>query len=132
MSSSPAAPSRASVTAWARTSASEWPARALSKGISTPPRTSPRPVLAGTKAWASTPSPTLKAMLASRSPHPPAALRVVGALPCGQYRLRKHEVLRGGQLDVGPLPHHQRDQPSGFLESGGVVRCPAQDLIGGG
>jgi hypothetical protein len=40
MSSRPAAPSRASVTAWVRTSASEWPRSIFSKGISTPPRMS--------------------------------------------------------------------------------------------
>src|SRR5215210_2126730 len=60
MSSKPAAPSRASATAWARTSASEWPRRPFSKGISTPPRTSLRRASGAAKAWNSIPRPTLK------------------------------------------------------------------------
>ena len=43
ISPSAAAPSTASITAWASTSASEWPSRPFSKGISTPPRISLRP-----------------------------------------------------------------------------------------
>ena len=43
MSPSAAAPSRASVMAWARTSASEWPSRPNSQGMVTPPRISGRP-----------------------------------------------------------------------------------------
>src|SRR5919112_218360 len=58
MSSRPAAPRRASATAWASTSASEWPRRPLSEGISTPPSTSLRPSSGAAKAWTSTPSPT--------------------------------------------------------------------------
>jgi hypothetical protein len=43
MSPSPAAPSSASMTAWVRTSASEWPASPRSCSMRTPPRTSARP-----------------------------------------------------------------------------------------
>ena len=43
MSSRPAAPSSASMTAWVRTSASEWPSRPCSYGSVTPPRISGRP-----------------------------------------------------------------------------------------
>ena len=42
-SPSPAAPSIASATAWATTSASLWPARPAAPGTVTPPRTSGRP-----------------------------------------------------------------------------------------
>src|SRR5437016_2587640 len=52
---SPAAPSRASVSAWATASASEWPARPCGWGISTPPRISLRP---SAKRWESYPMPT--------------------------------------------------------------------------
>src|SRR2546422_82429 len=55
MSPSPAAPSRASVSAWATASASEWPARPCGWGISTPPRISVRP---SAKRWESYPMPT--------------------------------------------------------------------------
>src|SRR4051794_36035574 len=54
MSSRPAAPSRASMTACVRTSASEWPASPSSCGMSTPPRMSGRP---GSNRWLSTPMP---------------------------------------------------------------------------
>ena len=54
MSPSPAAPSTASVSAWAITSPSEWPARPLGKSIATPPRTSRTPC---SNACASTPRP---------------------------------------------------------------------------
>src|SRR3954447_19998246 len=54
MSPRAAAPSRASMIACVRTSASEWPARPLSCGMSTPPRTSRRP---GENACVSTPIP---------------------------------------------------------------------------
>src|SRR5947209_3781346 len=43
MSPRPAAPSRASVTAWRTASASEWPASPFGWSIRTPPRTSGRP-----------------------------------------------------------------------------------------
>src|SRR5947208_5049173 len=55
MSPSPAAPSRASVSAWATASASEWPASPCGWGISTPPRISLRP---SAKRWESYPMPT--------------------------------------------------------------------------
>src|SRR2546426_737781 len=55
MSPSPAAPSRASVSAWATASASEWPARPCRWGISTPPRIILRP---SAKRWESYPMPT--------------------------------------------------------------------------
>src|SRR4051794_7222040 len=54
MSPRPAAPSSASMIACVRTSASEWPARPSSCGMSTPPRISGRP---GSKRWLSTPRP---------------------------------------------------------------------------
>ena len=47
ISPSAAAPSTASITAWASTSASEWPSRPFSKGTSTPPRISLRPPQGG-------------------------------------------------------------------------------------
>src|SRR3954447_26830872 len=50
-----AAPSTASISAWATTSPSEWPARPGSPGNSTPPRTSG---FAPLKPCASTPIPT--------------------------------------------------------------------------
>src|SRR6478672_9054844 len=56
MSPLPAAPSRASITACVRTSASEWPARPRSCSTSTPPRTRRRP---SAKRWLSYPIPTL-------------------------------------------------------------------------
>src|ERR671917_1339140 len=133
MSSRPAAPSRASATAWARTSESEWPMRPLSKGISTPPRMSSRPAPA--KAWASTPRPTRKVIPGPGSPHPPTtapALVVVGAFARDQYGLREYEVLRGGQLDVGLLPRDHPDRVAGVLGEEGVIRRGSQDLLGGG
>ena len=57
MSPRAAAPSRASVIAWARASASEWPSRPWLCGMVMPPRTSGRPV---TRAWVSQPSPMRK------------------------------------------------------------------------
>src|SRR5262245_55089811 len=56
MSPSAAAPSSASQIACSRTSASEWPARPLWNGISTPPTTSFRPAA---NAWTSRPWPIL-------------------------------------------------------------------------
>jgi len=50
MSPDPAAPSRASITAWVSTSASEWPSRPRECSISTPPRTRRRPAA---KRWLS-------------------------------------------------------------------------------
>src|SRR5918997_2948985 len=134
MSSRPAAPRRASVMAWARTSASEWPVRPLSEGISTPPRTSLRPASGAAKAWASTPRPTRKVILESRPPHPPASapvLVVVGAFARDQDGLGEYDVLRGGQLDVGLLTRHQHHPPAGVLDEACVVRRAAQDLLGG-
>src|SRR5205823_3648136 len=55
MSSSPAAPSKASVSAWARTSPSEWPASPRGCSIRTPPSTSGTP---SSRACASKPVPT--------------------------------------------------------------------------
>src|SRR5918997_4723682 len=133
MSSRPAAPSMASATAWARTSASECPARPLSKGISTPPRTSLRPAAA--KAWASMPSPTRKVIPRPGSPHPPTAapaLVMVGAFARDQYGLGEYEVLRGGQLDVCLLPRDHLHRVAGVLGEEGVVRRGSQDLLGGG
>src|SRR5215207_5461650 len=64
MSPAPAAPSRASITAWVRTSASECPSRPSSCSISTPPRTRRRP---SAKRWLSYPIPTLiRSILAAR------------------------------------------------------------------
>ena len=62
---SAAAPSRASITAWVRTSASEWPARPSSCGMSTPPRISGRPVA---NACVSIPRPV-------RDHHPMGSMR---------------------------------------------------------
>ena len=58
MSPSPAAPSSASTIACVSTSASEWPARPRSPGISTPPRISGRP---SAKRWVSMPIPAAHA-----------------------------------------------------------------------
>ena len=55
-SPSPAAPSRASARAWARASASLWPASPRPWGTSTPPSTSGRPG-SSEKAWTSKPWP---------------------------------------------------------------------------
>src|SRR6202034_239853 len=54
-SPSPAAVSRASQTAWAATSPSEWPARPVSPGQSSPARYNGRPSPNG---WTSVPTPT--------------------------------------------------------------------------
>src|SRR4051794_19227857 len=67
MSPIPAAPSSASMIACVRTSASEWPARPSSCGMSTPPRISGRP---GSKRWLSTPRP----VVITRAPRSPDRL----------------------------------------------------------
>ena len=54
----PAAPRRASATAWLITSASLWPARPRSPSNTTPPSTSARPG-SSLKGWTSKPRPTL-------------------------------------------------------------------------
>src|SRR5919201_797798 len=55
MSPRPAAPSSASISAWASTSPSEWPARPRGESIATPPRTRGTPA---SNACASIPIPT--------------------------------------------------------------------------
>src|SRR5215218_6099483 len=125
MSSSPAAPSRASVTAWASTSASDWPRSPFSNEISTPPRTSLRRASASAKAWASTPRPTRKF---SRVPRGVRRGRP-RAPPVWPLRGRG---LRGGQLDVRLLPRDHGDAPAGVLDEGGVVGRGAQTFFRGG
>src|SRR5215210_1917831 len=112
MSPRPEAPSSASISACVTTSPSEWPARPGSPGKSTPQRTSGTP---GSKAWASTPRPTL-IRVASRA--------------FGSHRLEQPldrlEICRLRDLEETGIAGHRLDSAARGLDEGraigGVVR----------
>src|SRR5215210_2581028 len=102
MSPIPAAPSTASMSAWAITSPSEWPASPRSDSTSTPPRTSGTP---STRACASTPRPTL----IRAAPAEPRALRAPSrsrSLPRARARARHRS--RGRRSAARPRPRRAR------------------------
>src|SRR5690606_27781197 len=98
----PAAPSRASMSACAATSASEWPASPSVWSTRTPQRTSSRP---GANRCASYPPPTLD----------------VGLDLPREQRPREREVLRRGDLDVRGSGRHQTHRIPATLQQHGVV-----------
>jgi len=66
MSGEAVAPRIASVSAWSRTSASEWPTAPTTDGTTTPPSTRRRPRL---RQWASNPIPVLNAGFSFKTSH---------------------------------------------------------------
>src|SRR4051812_29602417 len=105
MSPRAAAPSRASMIACVRTSASECPARPLACGMSTPPRISRRP---GENACVSTPIPVRTVM--------PAAPRCAGSLR------RLHGALaHAGGATVRPPSSQRLEPPRPALEDADLL-----------
>src|SRR5205807_7028037 len=154
MSSSPAAPSTASIRAWAITSPSEWPARPRGESIRTPPSTSGTP---SSSACASTPMPTrysgirerlrqlaqrvdaqrARRRLAQEAPR--AATYVDGDHPCGERGLDVvvdaiADVRELRRLASGLVGYAREELPRGLLDAPplrgpGPVDMTAQDVL---
>src|SRR6185312_12339529 len=108
MSSRPAAPSRASITACVRTSASECPASPRSWGISTPPRISRRP---SASRWESYPRP----VRVTPAPPPGASRRARRCAPGA--RRRRARRCRGRRAARAPARSRRRRPRAGARRS---------------